>query len=170
MTIAKLPDSPTGSPTLIHGDIPDKINEVIDGLEKESAIFDRGYGAGSVNFGTPVFEIAVNEQFNDSAGIVKVSATKVTLKAGSKYKVQAFLNCESTFASGYVDLQLFDATNVAFIGIKGTLILSANGGNSGSVVQPLAYVQAAIDTDIELQFAGGDDVVNYYAAVVIQKV
>ena len=168
MAVALLPTSPAGE--ISHNTVREKINEIIPELTKESAIFDRAYGAGTVNFGSPVFEIAVNEQFNDSADIIKVADGKVRLTAGSKYKIQAFLNCACSFVDGYVDYQFYDASNTALIGVKGTIILSTNGGNSGSVVQPLAYVQAVADVDIELQFGGGDTVDAYYAAIVVQKV
>jgi len=138
--------------------------------EKESAIFERAYGAGNVGFASPVFDIANNELYNDSSDIVKLSNKKITLKAGSKYKVQAFLNCTCVFSNGYVDYQLFSATDNAFTGVKGTVILTDNGGNSGSVVQPVGFIKDNGDIDIELHFNGGDDVTGYYAAIVIQKV
>ena len=141
-----------------------------DELAKDSAIYDRSFAAGVVNFSSPVFEIAVNNQFNDSADIVKVSNTKITLTGGFKYKIQAFLNCTCAFSNGYVDFQVYDASNTTQIGIKGTIVLATSGSNSGSVVQPVAYVNSISDVDIELQFAGGDDVASYYAAVVIQKI
>tara|TARA_R110002012_G_scaffold114697_2_gene261516 strand:+ start:787 stop:1278 length:492 start_codon:yes stop_codon:yes gene_type:complete len=137
--------------------------------EKESAIYDRSYGAGNVSFSSPVFDIANNEIYNDSTDIVKVSNQKITLKAGSKYKVQVFLNCTCIFSSGYVDYQLFSATNNNFTGVKGTVILTDNGGNSGSVVQPVGFIKDNGDIDVEVHFNGGDDVTGYYLAVVIQK-
>ena len=167
MAIALLPASPSGE--ISHLTVREKINEIIPALEKESAIFDRGYAAGTVNGAAPPFEIALTSQYNDSADITKVDNFKITLKAGSKYKLQGFMNCTCD-PSGYMDYRFFDATNTAFIGIQGTIILDTNGGNSGSVVQPVAYVDVVSDVDIELQWTGGATVNAYYAAVVIQKI
>jgi hypothetical protein len=136
---------------------------------KESAIYDRTFAAGTVTSGSPVFEIAENEKYIDSSDIVKVSDTKLTLKAGFKYRLEASLNCTCNFSAGYVDFVIFNATDTVDEGIKGTIVLSTNGSNSGSIVQPICFINADVDKDIELQHRGGDDVTSYYASIVISK-
>jgi len=136
----------------------------------ESAIYQRGYSSWSVTPASPVFDIANTQVYNDSSDIIKVSNQKITLKGWHKYKIQWFLNCECSFTNWYIDFQLFNATDTAFFWITWTVILSTNWGNSGSVVQPLAYINDSRDIDIELHFNWWDSITSYYAAIVIRKV
>ena len=147
----------------------DEAQSILDG-SKETAIFERPYGAGNINFSTPVADIATNEIYNSSPDISKVNDGKIRLEAGFTYKIQAYLNVTCVATNNYTDFQIFDASNNAFVGAKGTLILSNNTGNSCSQISPVAYVSSASAIEFEVQFAGGDDVTGYSAVVVIEKV
>ena len=147
----------------------DEAQSVLDG-SKETAIFERPYGAGNINFSTPVADIATNETYNSSTDISKVNDGKIRLEAGFTYKIQAYLNVTCVATNNYTDFQIFDASNNTFVGAKGTLILSNNTGNSCSQVNPVAYVSSANAIEFEVQFSGGDDVTGYSAVVVIEKV
>lgn len=147
----------------------DEAQSILDG-SKETAIFERPYGAGNINFSTPVTDIATNETYNSSPDISKVNDGKIRLEAGFTYKIQAYLNVTCVATNNYTDFQIFDASNNSFVGAKGTLILSNNTGNSGSQVSPIAYVSSANAIEFEVQFAGGDDVTGYSTVVVIEKV
>jgi hypothetical protein len=147
----------------------DEAQSLLDGT-KESAIYERPYGAGSISFANPVVDISVNETYNNSTDISKVSDSKIRLEPGFTYKIQGYMNVTCIAANNYVDFQLYDASNTAFVGAKGTVVLSNNTGNSGSQVSPVAYVSSTSAIEFELQFAGGDDVTGYSAAIVIEKV
>ena len=136
---------------------------------KESAIFERGYGGGIANFGSPVLDIANIEIYNDSADIIKLSDTKIRLNTGFKYKIQAFLNCTCVTNSSFTDFQIFDASNIEFIGNKGTVILTDNIGNSGSTIGCTAYIQKLSNVEFEVQFAGGDEISGYNLVLIIEK-
>lgn len=136
---------------------------------KESVIYERPFAGGTVTSGAPIFEMANTEVFSDSSDIVKVSNSKLTLKAGSKYRVEAFLNCTGTLSAGYVDFLIYNATDAVDVGTRGTLVLVNNGAASGSTAQPVAFIVADVDKDIELQHRGGDDVTGYYSSIVITK-
>ena len=147
----------------------DEAQSLLDGT-KESAIYERPYGAGSISFASPTVDIAVSETYNNSTDISKVSDSKIRLEPGFTYKIQGYMNVTCIAANNYVDFQLYDASNGAFVGAKGTVVLSNNTGNSGSQVSPVAYVSSTNAIEFELQFAGGDIVTGYSAAIVIEKV
>ena len=137
---------------------------------KESAIFERGYGAGSVSFANPVLQIANNQVFNDSPDISKISDNKIRLEGGYKYKIEAFINCTSINTNSFTNFQIFNASDTQFIGVEGTVILTDNNGNSGSLIHPVTYINQSTAVEFEVQFSGGDDVTGYNAVIIIQKV
>jgi len=147
----------------------DEAQSVLDG-SKEAAIYESPYGTGGINFTTPVAEIATNETYNNSSDISKVSNSKIRLEAGFTYKIQAYMNITCVSANNYTDFQIYDASNMSFVGAKGTIVLSNNTGNSGSQVNPIAYVSSNNAIEFEVQFSGGDDVTGYSAVIVIEKV
>ncbi len=147
----------------------DEAQSVLDG-SKEAAIYERPYGAGGISFAAPVAEIATTETYNNSSDISKVSNSKIRLEARFTYKIQAYMNITCVSANNYTDFQIYDASNMSFVGAKGTVVLSNNGGNSGSQVSPIAYVSSVNAIEFEVQFSGGDDVTGYSAVIVIEKV
>ena len=147
------------------GTPPPPVNE-----EKESAIFERGYGAGSVSFANPVLQIANNQVFNDSSDISKISNNKIRLEGGYKYKIEAFINCTSINTNSFTNFQIFNASDNQFVGVQGTVILTDNSGNSGSLIYPVTYINQSTAVEFEVQFSGGDDVTGYNAVIIIQKV
>jgi hypothetical protein len=138
--------------------------------ETDSAIFERGYSGGSVSFANPVLQIANNVVFNDSPDISKISDSKIRLEGGYKYKIEAFINCTSINVNSFTNFQIFNASDTQFIGVQGTVILTDNTGNSGSLIHPVAYINQSTAVEFEVQFSGGDDVTGYNAVIVIEKV
>ncbi len=134
-----------------------------------TAMYQRGYAAGVVDFNDPVLEIANTQIYNDSSDISKVSDKKIRLEAGNKYKIEAMVNCVGTPVNYYADFQLFDASNNTFIGVVGTIVLSNNGANSGSQIPCIAYISQPMAVEFELHFNGGDEITNYNAVITIEK-
>jgi len=152
----------------------DTLQPILNGVRMldeatQTAMYQRGYAAGIIDFGNPVLEIANTQIYNDSSDISKVTDKKIRLEAGNKYKIEAMVNCVGTPVNYFADFQLFDASNNTFIGVVGTIVLSNNGANSGSQIPCIAYISQPAAVEFELHFNGGDEITNYNVVVTIEK-
>ena len=101
--------------------------------KKGTALYNASTAALTVTDGTPL-TVCTNENYNDSANIIKLSGTQIQLKAGKKYKLTGGTTIILDNTVAYYYIQFYNVTGSSYFGTKG-VNYSNNWIQYGSVLQ-----------------------------------
>jgi hypothetical protein len=136
--------------------------------KKGTAIFQRGYAAGTVSSGG-AFQIATATVFNDSDSISIASATQIVCKAGKKYSIRAEIHIDAASAD-YIVCQIYNVTTSAYIGGESVILPANSTLSAGNTTISEAIIAPSVDTTLEFRSKGIGTTAYYRAVIKVYEV
>ena len=102
--------------------------------------------------------------FDTIEGNMPLSSGRITLKAGTKYRLTAEINSHLTANTGYAFTKWYDVTNSSYIGNEGLSIsITYASSTNDAGLNPIAVITPTTDIEVELRFTTTSGV-NYISS------